>query len=196
LWANVRQGFSIKKLIILFAVGLLTQQVIQAQGTICLSNLGQAFAGNLAVGSDSWYAALFFTGTNADGYLLDSVQLGMAGATGDPSGFTVAIYTQTGVAGGGAPGRSLGALNGSSNPTSAGLYTYAPTSSVALSRDTPYYIVLTAGTAIVGGAYDWNYVGAYAYSQNGGWRTFADVMYSGDGSSWSQVGYPGGPSDL
>jgi hypothetical protein len=61
--------------------------------TAYLSNLGQSSTGSLAVGSDSWLAASFGTGTNEGGYELNSIQLAMTDASGNPSGFTVMIYT-------------------------------------------------------------------------------------------------------
>jgi len=77
--------------VIVLVVALLTPQIVQAQGTIYLSNLGQPSAGSLAVGSDSWQAAIFTTGTNADGYVLNSIQLAMTDAFGTPNGFTVML---------------------------------------------------------------------------------------------------------
>jgi hypothetical protein len=45
-------------------------------------------SGSPSVASDSWLAAEFGTGTDASGYVLNSVQLGMTDASGNPSGFT------------------------------------------------------------------------------------------------------------
>jgi hypothetical protein len=44
--------------------------------------------------------------------------------------------------------------------------------------------VLTAGTAVANGAYDWSYVGASSYNPSGGWGGFGGVLTSSDGSSW------------
>ena len=144
-----------KKLIIMFVVALLAPQIIQAQGiTTYLSNLGQPSTGNLAVGSDSWYAALFFTGGNASGYVLNSVQLAMTDDSGNPSGFTVMLYSST-LGTGAFPGSSLGTLDGSANPSTSGIYTYTA-SGLTLAPSTPYFIVLTAGTAVANGAYEWS----------------------------------------
>ena len=101
--------------VITFAVVLLAPQFVRAQGTMTyLSNLDQASPGSLAVGSDSWLAALYFAGTNASGYDLNSIQLGMANASGNPSGFTVMLYSY---AQGVIPGTNLDTLNGSLNPS-------------------------------------------------------------------------------
>jgi hypothetical protein len=166
-------------------IGLFLPQFVQAQGTMTyLSNLDQTTTGSLTVGSDSWLAAMFVTGTNASGYLLGSVQLGMADASGSPSGFKVMLYTEITLQAT-FPGSSLGGLNGSLNPTTAGIYTYAPASSLTLSPHTYYFIVLTAETTITGGAYEWNYVTANSYNPNGGWGfPLNGVGGSSNGTSW------------
>ena len=132
-------------------IGLLIRQSIMAQGTVYLSNLGQISAGNNPIGSNSWFAAEFITGSNPGGYSLDSVQLGMANASGNPGGFNVAVYTDNGISGA-RPGGNIGTLTGSLDPLTAGNYTYTPASSLVLSPSTDYFIVLTAGTALADGA--------------------------------------------
>jgi PEP-CTERM motif len=179
-----------KKLIILFTVGLLTRQIVQAQGTVYLSNLDQPSAGSLAVGSDSWLAAGFQTGNNADGYMLNSVQLAMTDASGNPSGFTVMLYNTAGGSFFGYPGSSLATLNGSANPSAAGIFDYTPASSLMLSPGTTYSIVLTAGTPIANGAYEWGW--AYpstSYNPSGTWGADGGELMSNSGSlfSWSFV---------
>ena len=77
----------------MFVVGLLTQRVTQAQGTLTyLSNLGQPSSGSDIVGSNSWLFTTFRVGTNPNGYVLNSIQLEMTDASGTPSGFTVMLY--------------------------------------------------------------------------------------------------------
>ena len=144
-----------KKIIIMLALALLTQQTIQAQGTMTyLSNVDQASAGSLAVGSDSWLAAPFRTGSNASGYLLNSIQLGMTDASGNPSGLTVMLYSMA--VSSALPGHSLGTLDGSLNPVTGGIFAYTPTGNLTLSPNEYYFIVLTAGTTVANGAYDWS----------------------------------------
>src|ERR1039457_5454895 len=95
----------------------MTSQNTQAQGTITyLSNLGQASTGSRAVGSDLWLAESFLTGTNAGGYLLDSVQLGMTNASGNPSGFTLMLYSSI-LNFEYFPSNDLSTLSGDANPT-------------------------------------------------------------------------------
>src|SRR5438046_149607 len=97
---------------------LLLKSPATAQGTIFLSNLGQAPVGNGAVGIDSWLAQPFGTGTNATGYVLNSVQLLMNPGVGSPSGFTAAIYSSPG---NDPPVTLLGSLAGS-DPAAGGVF--------------------------------------------------------------------------
>ena len=168
---------------IVLVIGLLSPGNIQAQGTTYLSNLGHTSTGSMAVGSDSWLAADLRTGFNSSGYLLDSVDLAMGNATGNPNGLAVMIYSAiTGVAV--FPGSSLGTLNGSENPTTTDVYNYVPTSATILSANTHYFIVLVAGTATNVGAYGWSITGTPTGSSNG-WTANYSLAYSSNGSSWS-----------
>jgi hypothetical protein len=162
-------------------------RLLRAQGTMTyLSNLGQPSTGTNAVGSDSWLATLFITGTNSIGYTLNSIQLGMAHASGNPSGFTVMIYTSI-IGNAILPGSSLGTLNGSLNPTTAGIFTYTPASNLTLSPSTIYYIVLTAGTAVANGTYEWTFMNIASYNPSAGWGGGV-TLSSVDGSSWFRLG--------
>jgi hypothetical protein len=174
--------------IIASVFGLLAPQIIQAQGTTYLSNLEQSSVGSLAVGSNSWLAVTFETGTNAGGYVLNSIQLAMSNASGNPSGFQVMLYA--GVGGGGTPGTLLGTLNGSLDPVTAGIYTYTPAATLTLPIRGPYDIVLTAGTAVGNGAYEWSAAGMNSYNPSGGWSSLgavAGVWTSSDGSLFSWI---------
>jgi hypothetical protein len=156
----------------------------RGQGTVYLSNLGQPAAGSLAVGSDSLRAELFETGTNAAGYLLNSVQLALSTASGNPTAFTISVHTNAS-AFYGRPGGSIGELTGESNPTSAGVYTYAAASSITLLPHGLYFIVISAGTPLADGAYDWSTAGTATYASPDGWM--AGPLYnSSGGSSWTQ----------
>jgi hypothetical protein len=174
---------------IFLAVALLAPQIIQAQGTMAyFSNLGQTSTGSLAVGSDSWLAALFITGTNSGGYTLDSIQLGMADASGNPGNFTVMLYGNGNYPGALDIGSNLGTLDGSLNPVSRGIFTYTAASNLILTPITEYFIVLTAATVVAKGAYNWSYVSTNFYSPSGGWSSrgvFETVLTSSDGLSWS-----------
>jgi hypothetical protein len=171
--------------VVVVAVALLAPTIVQAQGTTYLSNLGQLSIGSHAVASDSWLAADFFTGNNADGYMLNSVQLGMTDASGNPNGFTIMIYANSNpdtIL----PGSSLGTLSGSADPVTAGTYTYAPVSNLTLSPNADYFIVLTAETAVANGAYDWSRTDTDSYNPNGGWSGERGIFFtSSNGLNWN-----------
>ena len=168
----------------------LTPQFAQAQGTTYLSNLGQTSTGSIAVGNDLWRAVLFGTGNNASGYILNSVQLMMADASGNPNDFTVMLYASDSNPAGGNPGNKLSTLNGSLNPTTSGIYPYTLVSSIPLLPLTEYYLVLTAGTPVANGAFDWSLAGTFSYNSNDGWGvgnyegSVGAVFSSSDGLSW------------
>jgi hypothetical protein len=170
-----------------FALALLTQQITQAQGTMTyLSNLGQPPDGSNTVASDSWLAEQFRTGTNASGYLLGSIQLGMADASGNPSGFTVMLYSAsfgTGIN----PGSNLDTLDGSLNPAASGIYTFTTISNLMLLPNALYFIVLTAGTAVSNGAYEWSFMNTASYNPSAGWGGGV-TLSSVNGSSWFRLG--------
>jgi hypothetical protein len=163
---------------IFLTAALLSPRIVEAQATTYVSNLAQTSTGSLVVGSNSWMASLFTTGNNAVGYVLNSIQLGMT----DPSGFTVMLYSEVGITGA-FPGSSLDTLDGSLNPVTGGIFTYTPASTLTLSPATFYFIVLTAGTAIASGAYDWSLTIPNSYNPSGGWSA-GGVAKSSDGSHW------------
>jgi hypothetical protein len=161
--------------IIASVFGLLAPQIIQAQGTTYLSNLDQSSVGSVAVGSDSWLAGIFNTGTNySGGYVLNSIQLAMANASGNPSGFQVMLYASTG--GSQLPRTLLATLDGSLNPVTSGIYTYTPDTTLTLLPNGAYDIVLTAGTAVANGAYEWSYADINSYNPSGGWHALPDGL--------------------
>jgi hypothetical protein len=180
------------KKIINVVVSLFIFQITHAQGTIYLSNLSETSAGSLQVGSDLWLAADFHTGNDTGGYSLDSITLEMMDATGNPDNFLVMVYSSVATIAI-FPGSSLGALNGSANPSTAGIYTYIPASSLTLLPNTDYFIVLTAATAVADNAnYNWSYVTANSYNPSAGWRfPLNGVLTSGNGSSWDGRGFVG-----
>ena len=177
---------SIIRFTIGFLVGFFIPQTILAQGTVYVSNLGQPSVGSLPVGSDSWHAAQFSIGAFPPTYLLNSVQLRMNGATGNPSDFTVTVHTnkQSSFA---SPGGSIGQLVGSTNPATAGIYTYSPTTPFFLNPlgvGSVFFIVVTAGTPVAGDAYAWSAAGSPSYSTVNQWTGGTKSYYSNDGTSW------------
>jgi hypothetical protein len=176
--------------LIVFLVVLLVPQSGLAQGTLYLNNLDQPSTGSFAVGNDSWLAATFRTGNNAGGYVLDSIQLGMVGASGHPSDFTAMLYSLSVLAP--VPGHSLATLNGSSDPSTVGVYTFNPSSSLTLSPGTSYFIVLTSGTSTANDAYEWSLSNGSSYNPMGGWgNMMGQLEHSSDGLSWAVVGNVG-----
>jgi hypothetical protein len=169
---------------------ILARHIVQAQGTMTyLSSLSQTPTGSVSVGSDSWLAADFITGTSANGYSLDSIQLGMANASGSPTNFTVMLYSAF-IGGAVLPGTNLDTLSGSLDPATSGIYTFTTISNLMLSPRTVYFIVLTAGTGVTNGAYNWS-ESAYPPSINY-WSADNAVLQSGDGiSGWHTTPYLG-----
>jgi len=175
--------------IIVLVLGLLYPQIVPAQGTIYLSSLTEPSIGSVSVGSDSWLAAEFFTGTSVGGYILNYVQLGMADATGNPSGFTVMLYGAGGM-GGVSPGSNLGTLSGSSDPLTSVIGLYIPTAKLTLSPSTSYFIVLTAGTVVPNGAFEWSESTNPPHISS--WGMGNGILQSNDGiSAWSSTPYLG-----
>ena len=172
--------------ILAFVLALSASRVAQAQGTMTyLSNLGQLSVGSQPVGSNSWLAARFLTGPNRLGYSLDSIQLAMTDASGNPSGFRVMLCSNAPIVFG--PGPVLGTLNGSLSPVSSGIYTYTPASDLTL-KPGPYFIVITAGTAVADGAYEWSVTSTCAPVLTGRWNGDHVLFSSVDGLNWG----PGG----
>jgi hypothetical protein len=171
--------------ILAFALPLLSPQIAQAQGTIYVSSLGLPSTGSASVGSDLWLAEGFWTGTNAAGYVLNSVQLALGDAVGNPSGFTAMIYNQDPqIVIGPFPGSSISALNGSLDPVGGGIYTYTPGSSLTLSPRSNYFIVLTARTTAADGAYQWSFAAPQHPTSSGGWGGSQIPFASSDGLNW------------
>ncbi len=158
--------------------GLLIPHTLPAQGTIYLSNLNQPSVGSLAVGSDSWVAGIFIVGNNPGGYILNSVELSMNNAPSSPSGLQAMIYKSG--PGTATPGVKVGTLICSLDPVTAGVYTFTPDSPIAFLPGGGYAIVLTSGTAVSNGAYEWNYGAANSYNPTGGWSSLTGSL----GSAW------------
>lgn len=169
-----------------------THQLANAQSTVYLSHLGSsADAIGADIGSDAWWAVSFVTGTAANGYSLDSMQLRTASVSGSPSGFELFLYNDNG----GDPGSSLAPLIGST-PTSAGVYSFAA-SGITLSPSTVYWAVATSPDSSSSGNTAYWALNSSAYISNDGWSLNTSYMaYSSEGgpnSYWTHVS-PGGLS--
>jgi hypothetical protein len=171
--------------IVLGTLGLLLTQMAQAQGMLEVSNLGQTPTGSAAIGSDSWIAQTFVTGNSSGGYALNSIQLLMDAASGSPGGFDVSIYSKTGdphsfTLPGDTVHDSLGSLSGP-DPSAGGLFTYTA-SGITLSPSTFYFVVVSAGTPVSQGAYNWSAANGVTL---GSWTIEDLYLSSSNGSSWS-----------
>lgn len=153
------------------------------QGTLVVSNLEQTPVGNAAIGADSWIAqAFFFRASAANLYRLDSVQLRMNSANGVASNFEVSLYSAPVGAGVAAPEEFLGPLDGPSEPSTSGLYSYTSTG-IELSGNILYFVVATSSTPTAQGAYNWSVTDGAA--QNGVWVVPSNWNYSSsDGLTW------------
>ncbi len=167
---------------VVLAVDLLVMQFAPAQGTLYVSTLGQTPIGGIYVGSDSWSAQSFETGTNAGGYALNSIQLLMDAASGSPSGFAVSVFNVSSNSPYG-PQNGLGSLSGSTNPSAGGLFTYTAFG-ITLLPSTYYFILVNASTPVAQGAFDWSALFGSSNRSSDGW--FINMGYYGstDGSSW------------
>jgi hypothetical protein len=185
---------AINKLIIrgtiALVVGLSGPQLVEAQGTLCLSSLGLTSAGTASVASNSWLGVDFQTGTNAGGYLLNSVQLSLGDASGNPSGFTAMIYAGGNYPAGGDLGSNICTLSGSLEPVTAGIYTYSPASTLILSPREFYFVVLTASTPVADGVFAWSVTSTFAPTVSGGWYGDNGCFASSDGLYWNGGGLP------
>ncbi len=159
------------------AIGLLLPLMAQAQGTLYVSNLGQTPTGSASIGSDAWIAQSIITGTDSSGYILNSIQLLMNTASGNPSGFNVSLYSSLS----GEPYNNLGNLVGS-DPSVGGIFTYTA-NGLTLSPSTDYFIVLTAATPVAEGAYDWS--AANSFTESNQWQLNDAYFSSPDGSGWT-----------
>jgi hypothetical protein len=178
---QLEKGTNMKKsipLTIFLASVIFSPTFAQAQGTLQASNLGQTSAGGAAVGSDSWLAQPFGTGSNPSGYVLNSVQLFMDAGFGDPDGFSVSIYNRPP---GLPPLDRIGSLSGA-DPSTGGVFTYTG-SDITLLPSTSYFVVVTSATPIAQGAYNWSAALGSGQISNG-WRIYPNDYYSADGLTW------------
>jgi hypothetical protein len=158
-----------------------TLQNVIAQGTTYLSHLGSSADTGEGVQSDAWWAISFETGTAANGYNLNSMQLRMAGIAGNPSGFELSLYSNNGSV----PENSLDLLGGS-DPTGAGIYTFMA-SGITLSPSTIYWAVTTSSdSSLSGNSFYWAF-DPDSYTSTDGWSLGVDFQ-SQDGTSWNSGG--------
>ena len=155
--------------------------VMSAQGTLYVSNLDQTPTGSAAIGSDYRIAQAFdFSGNDTNQYTLDSIELRLNPATGNPNGFEVSLYSTPG---GTAPQDYLGSLAGPADPSAGGTYSYAALG-ITLSGGIGYYVVVSSATPIAQGGYVWS--ASDSITRNGSWTISNVYLTSSDGTSWDE----------
>jgi hypothetical protein len=148
------------------ALDLLALQNIRSQSIPYLSNTDQPVAGSNAI--FPLIGVQFQTGSNPGGYTFNDVQLSMANATKNPTGsLSVDLYYPSPLIGG--PESFTDVLSGNTNPVTAGIYTYFPTSNIVLMPNTDYYIQAQAGGSNPQ-FYQWNYTSTTNATSIGGWK--------------------------
>jgi hypothetical protein len=168
--------------ILLLVAFVFASKYAQGQEITYVSNLGgnPADYTGYGIGSNQWLANSFVTGTTSAGYQLNSVQIPV-GVNGNPSGFSLSLYSDNG----GHPGNNLGTLGGS-NPTDWALYNFTA-SGIELTPSTTYWIVATSPTpAYSDDSYYWVFASDTSYTSSDGWSMNPDgwrASFSG-GSSW------------
>lgn len=170
-----------KRFLIILIAGSFFVPEVQAQGTLYLSSLGGSTTGSNPIGNNSWWAQGFFTGTNSSGYTLNSVELLMAAATGNPNNLSVSLY---GLDFNSGPVNSIATLDGNLDPASAGTYAYTG-SGVTLLPNTIYAVVLTAETPLTTGAFRWSTTDQEGLQWSDGWAFSALHYNSNDGMNWN-----------
>jgi hypothetical protein len=165
-----------------FLVLLLVPFRAVGQVTLYVSNIDQPSTGGSAIGSDLWIAHAFNTGTNPDGYYLDSVELLTMPASGDPSGFSVSVYTSSAPNRFSPPGTIIGGLIGV-DPEIGGAFRY-DASSLPLAPSTIYFLVVSSDTPTSEGAFHLDTVATGRTSGLEGWVIENYYYNSIDGLNW------------
>jgi hypothetical protein len=155
--------------LIVCAVGLLAPQLTGAQGVMTyLDNTGQPVAGSLDLGiSYGSIGTQFQTGTNEAGYVLNSLQLLFADATGSPSfsGFNIVVCADNS----GGPGSIITFFATGQNPLTAGFYNYTPLTIATLGSNTPYWVIVYNTSGNFNSAYNLSYTSTTAATAVDGW---------------------------
>ena len=151
---------------ILSAFLLTLSRLAPAQGSAYLSNTNQPVADTINL--DGLVAAWFWTGTNAGGYLFNSLQFLFSESEGKPpvpTFFSVLVmgYPEISVP-------ILANLVPVDNPTNAGLHAFLPDAEVMLNPNTryPFDFISTSGTSFQN--FRWSLTDSTNSSSVDGWR--------------------------
>lgn len=159
-----------------FAFGPLAK----AQETLYLSNIGSTPSSPYPIDGSDWQEIDFTTGANTPGYTLNAVEIEMADATGDPSGFALQVYTTDNYL----PSSLIGVLDGSSTPNASGFYTYTA-NNITLNPDTTYAIVANATSPLANGSFEWD--AGPAPTLVGGWLDNGHRSSDDGGADWDSI---------
>ncbi len=167
---------------------LLATATQSSSAATMVSNLGNKNAGVLNVrflDPNGEIRAVTFT-TGATATQLDSVTLDMqvAGVTGGGFGVSIYGYSVTG------PSGLLASLSGSSNPATAGAYTYTDGSSLTLAANTTYFVVASVPQTSPDKSYAWSNTEETTETSSSGWSIGNRSWYrENGGSSWTQLDF-------
>ena len=163
--------------------------------SVSVGNLGETLAsttigvGDVA-GAEFKRGNSFTTGSNSNGYTLQSVTAKFGAKSGSPAAIRVEIYSQSGSN----PGSSVATLSGS-DPDTAGDYTYTCSGSGCdLSASTTYYLVMSAPGSPTDATYSWSSTqsdGQTNAPSNAGW-SIGDGLVSDIGGVWNLVTHNSG----
>lgn len=184
---NAAYGLALRTIFAAVVIELGSCSVARPQSQLVASNLSESTVRTKEIAQDSWVAVTFTTGTNPNGYSLDSIQLSMGESTGSPDGFNLSLYAV--VPGGtiGSPDfdRNLGDLSGS-DPLSEGVFSYSAFG-LTLAPSTSYFVVATSSTSAEIGAFQWNVPSSGAYDSIEDWTMVGARLESDNGADWSTV---------
>jgi len=125
-------------------------------------------------------AQAFYTGSNPEGYMLNSVSLLMDPASGSPTGFNLSVYSSSSLT----PVLSLGSLSGP-DPLAGGLSAFTSTG-ILLLPSSHYFAVATADTVGSQGAYNWSITAGVPLEGEWDIRSIGHLM-STDGIDWQHL---------
>jgi hypothetical protein len=176
------------KLIQILFLGLTLESAelrLMAQSRTFLSNLGEASAGSVLVGSNAWIATPFITGNvpGPGGYRLDSVEILIDSLIGSPFDLALSIHRSSRA---GVPD-STGWSLGKQNPVSSGVVSFAA-SGIILSDLSLYWVVVTSGNVTPQDSYTWSISSTDSYESRDGWL-LGDYYSSPDAEAWTRINY-------
>lgn len=155
--------------------------------TTAVSSLGTPSFDGTVVYNAQWLADRFDTGSDTRFLKISSITIGFVSG-GGTGGYFVDIYDGSATQ----PINLLATLSGSTNPNTAGNFTYTPTSSLTLDPSTTYWLV--EGSTTSTGFYQPTYVTSPSSFSGHGWNITGTYIFSGDSGSHWAGGASNGPT--